>query len=507
MYNSIYPNINYHRHNFEQRQSSNFNAVNNPQVNNNEQQRQQPANQQTYPNGTKAAIDYNRGQINISQVLTDFKNTIVAINAPNEVRDEVYLYLNLVDRESKKQEPSRDIILANLKNASRISDTYIANSLNKPSNVVEGWIDALFLQKINLKSDPDEINPDFLLEFPKQAQEKIEANKLTQEQTITEEPLAESESDEVLDLAKIAEEQEQAEAQEQAEDIPPQRQEIRYENLEVESSLELTEQSESIDAPEIGFTPINVVDAKAKEIFSKVKQLPKTESGYTDALNMLNEALGLMENDDDVNGNIKAAIHMERGKIFDSYDYVDYALRDYFEATKANDLNLKANAFYKTGKIYDEFSEFSPALENYLSSVAYSGEADNYSGQTTVLSKIADLYAKQYDIERCSDFSSLALDAAQETNDDVLVANTHSNIAQNYQYLGENDKALDNYKDALALFSRTDESYEQMAYNYEQASIVMEKLGNSLKAAKLQEKALRYYQLAQQQQEPQEAAS
>ena len=319
----------------------------------------------------------------------------------------------------------------------------------------------------------------------------------------TEEPI----DDETVDLAKIADEQEQLEVQEQTEDAPIQRQEIRYENLEVESSLELTEQSESVETPEIGFTPINVVDAKAKEIFSRVKQLPKTESGYTDALNMLNEALGLMENYNDVNGNIKAAIHLERGKIFDSYDYVDYALRDYFEATKADDLNLKANAFYKTGKIYDEFSEFSPALENYLSSVAYSGEADNYSGQTTVLSKIADLYAKQYDIEKCSDFSSLALDAAQETNDDALVANTHSNIAQNYQYLGENDKALDNYKDALVIFSRSDESYEQMAYNYEQASIVMGKLGNSLKAAKLQAKALRYYQLAQQSEVPQEAVS
>ena len=35
------------------------------------------------------AIDYTKGQINISQVLTDFRSTILAINAPDEIKDEV----------------------------------------------------------------------------------------------------------------------------------------------------------------------------------------------------------------------------------------------------------------------------------------------------------------------------------------------------------------------------------------------------------------------------------
>ena len=108
-------------------------------------------NQNTFPNGTKVAIDYTKGQINISQVLTDFRSTIVAINAPEDVKDEVNLYLGLVEKESKKENPSKEIILANLKNASKVSDAYIASALKKPSDVVEKWIDTLFLQKINLK--------------------------------------------------------------------------------------------------------------------------------------------------------------------------------------------------------------------------------------------------------------------------------------------------------------------------------------------------------------------
>ena len=173
MYNSIYPvNINYTKRNQYQKNSDNYSDAQ-KNVDGNSQN-----NQNTFPNGAKVAIDYTKGQINISQVLTDFRSTILAINAPDDIKDEVNIYLSLVEKESKKENPSREIVVANLKNASRISDSYIANTLNKPSNVVEKWIDTLFLQKINLKANPNEINPDFQLEFPKSAQERIEAQKV-----------------------------------------------------------------------------------------------------------------------------------------------------------------------------------------------------------------------------------------------------------------------------------------------------------------------------------------
>ena len=139
MYNSIYPiNINYSN---QYRKASDKNSAAQNSKDN------QPQHQDSFPNGTKVAIDYTKGQINISQVLTDFRSTIVAINAPSDIQDEVSIYLNLVEKESHKENPSRDIIISNLRNASRISDDFIARSLNKPSKVVEGWIDALFLQK------------------------------------------------------------------------------------------------------------------------------------------------------------------------------------------------------------------------------------------------------------------------------------------------------------------------------------------------------------------------
>ena len=111
-------------------------------------------NQRQFPNGNKVQVDYTQNKVNIAQVVEDFKSTIAAINAPKEVADEVHLYLNLVVAESKKDSPSREIILSNLRNASKISDRFIEESLKKPSTVVEDWVNALFLQKVDLKSRP-----------------------------------------------------------------------------------------------------------------------------------------------------------------------------------------------------------------------------------------------------------------------------------------------------------------------------------------------------------------
>lgn len=505
MYNSIYPiNINYSKPKLRNNPQSGTPAQNS-QISYEENNKNN--NQNTFPNGAKVAIDYTKGQINISQVLTDFRSTILAINAPKEVQDEVSVYLGLVEKESLKEKPSREIIVSNLKNASKISDNYIANALNKPSNVVEKWIETLFLQKINLKSDPNEINPAFQLEFPAQAQERID--KAKEEQT-KEVPIDE----EIISQESEFIEEVQDEKNE----------EIKFENtpeetgtVVVDSSFEVISNSEVNDEDNVSiayekpiktpFAPLNETDKKARELFVQAKKMPQNNKGDIDAINLLNEALGVIQNKSEANENIRAAIHLERGKIFDNYDYVDYALRDYYEATKANDLNLKAQAFYKSGQIYDEFSEFSPALDNYLSSVAYSGEADNIPAQTHVLSKIASMYTRQYDIQNTDNFTDLALSTAQSTNNQELIAKTYSTSAQNYQYLGQNEKALDNYKNALHTFSRADESYEQMAYNYEQAAIVMEKLGNKAKAAKLQLKANQCYQKAQLQQSQLEEAS
>lgn len=111
-----------------------------------------------FPNGEKSAIDYTKRQINIIQVLTDFRNTANAIGAPDDIKEEVQSYLQLVESQAKKEVPNRQIIQSNLKSASKILDEYITNTLNKQSNVVENWVDALFMQHIDFKLPESEVD-------------------------------------------------------------------------------------------------------------------------------------------------------------------------------------------------------------------------------------------------------------------------------------------------------------------------------------------------------------
>ena len=488
MYNSIYPiNINYRKANPYQKQNAN-NASND--------------NNSGLPNNAAQGDVYtpSSNRINISQILMDFRNTILAINAPDDVQDEVNAYLNLVDKESKKENPSRDIIISNLKNASKVSDAFITSALGKPSTVVEGWITTIFRQDINLKSNPDEINPDFLLKFPEKPQQQ--ATPVSQEQIINQEQNE-------LDAIK---ETDTSINNDEIDSIPLQDSESPSNNTQiiVDSTIDTPEDTnifanQPTAAKATPFGAYNDDDERAKVLYFQAKRASSTQDGSQDALNMLNEALGYMS--DNSNSNIKAAIHFERGKIFDSFDYVDYALRDYYEATKADDLNLKANAFYKSGMIYDEFKEYDPALDNYLSSVAYSGEADNLSAQSRVLSKISEMYAKLYDVQNAHNYADLAIDAALDSENSSAIANTYSAIAQNYQHLGEDKNAIDNYKMALKEYHQSNESYDEMAYNYSQAAIVMRNLGNNAKAEKLQYRANQYYQKAQLQRDLLEQAS
>ena len=115
--------------------------------------------QRRFPNGNKVAIDYTKNSINISQILQDFRSTVAAINSPEDVKEEVELYLKLITKETQKSSPSKDIVLANLKNAAIT-----------PSRVVEDWVDALFLQQINLKPDPNDINEEFKVKIPEKKQ-------------------------------------------------------------------------------------------------------------------------------------------------------------------------------------------------------------------------------------------------------------------------------------------------------------------------------------------------
>ena len=177
MYNSLYPinvkpylvNRGFVKRKEDDEQSSNAKAQQQEALEQRRTENQTVTNQyprQQYPNGQRTAIDYSRSTVNIAQIVTDFKNTTAAIGAPDNIKAEVSAYLGLIEGESLKENPNGKIIHTNLKTASQVLDNYIAATLNKPSDVVEKWIDALFLQKVDFRSDPTAINPEFQVQLP-----------------------------------------------------------------------------------------------------------------------------------------------------------------------------------------------------------------------------------------------------------------------------------------------------------------------------------------------------
>lgn len=92
-------------------------------------------------------------QINIAQILKDFKNTAIAIGTPDDLNEIVDGYLGVVQKQVQSGKANPKLVKTTLNSAATVLDNYISETLNKDSKVVENWVDALFLQNIDFKYD------------------------------------------------------------------------------------------------------------------------------------------------------------------------------------------------------------------------------------------------------------------------------------------------------------------------------------------------------------------
>lgn len=413
------------------RRSSNPHATNPYDTNNSDGQN---GYRQEFPNGQKSAIDYSKSQVNIAQILTDFKNTALAIGSPPNILQEVEQYLGLAETESLKSEPDKKLIQSNLKNASNILDKFISVTLDKKSKVVENWVDALFLQQVNYKSDPTTINEDFLVKLPDK---------------------------ETGDMKPISQNL-----------VTPQQKEEVQEPVEQAPAVEEQQKPKAFYVPE---------DAEIKSSLIAGKRLAANDPKK--AKEILNAAMERAISIGDLNA--EGIAGFELGKIYDKEDNLPEALKHYNQAFRASgDNNLKAKALYAMAQIYDDVVYFEPAMEHYFAAISYAGEADNLKAQTLALSDIADMYADRYDIANTYKFYTEAKNIARETNDNKVMGATWARSADSLAVVDENVNALKDYKESSQFYAQTDSTLK-MAKNYEKAAEVMLKLGNTTKAKSL----------------------
>lgn len=449
MYNSIYPNyanayygINNRqitRKKDEDKNSQSSNAAeNNPQ----EERRNSSNNSQNthFPNGEKVAIDYTRRKIGIDQVLSDFRNTANAIGAPEDIKKEVDSYLSLIENQAQKESPSPQIIQSNLKNASQILDEYITKTLKKPSKVVENWVDALFLQQIDYKSE--------LLAGG--------AAQVVEEQTTEQTPV-----DEIVEEPETVQGEIVEEEPEIIEEQTPPKTQVRN----------------GVYVPE---------DPELRRMFIQAKKYAAIDNKEQALYSFQNT----MEYAEDI-GDIQtcAMINYEEGRLYDDFNQVEDALYCFHQATQqSEDNNIKARAHLSMGKIYDDYVNFEPAVNHYCAAVSFAGEADNLTLQTKALSDLAQMHTDRYDKKNAFMFMDMSSTIANETNNGKVKGLTFSRNAKMSEKLGEKVKALNMYGNSAESFHKIEDN-ENLAKNYRSAAQIMLQYGNSAKAKRLLSKA------------------
>ena len=379
--------------------------------------------------------------INIAQILKDFNNTAIAIGTPDDLKEEVDGYLELVEKQVKKDNPNTKLVKSNLKNASTILDGYISKTLDKDSNVVGNWVDALFMQDIDFSYDENDINPQFLVKFPQGSTDR--AKKVVAEEK-----------------AEIPQEE-----QTTAEEIPQ------------------TETVAKVHVPQ---------DKELKTLFIQSKKLASADDpqkaieSFEKALNRATE-VGDKET--------KSKIYYEIGKIYDDYDYPAQALKSFHESIQnTSDNNIKTRAHYSMAQIYDEVNQIEPALDHYYVSVAYGGESDNLAAQSTSMAKMGNIFSDMYD-DGAFEYLNTAKDLAYETDNSKVKGFVSSSLGRAYEKFGEPQEALKSYSDAVKNYTEAD-SPAKTAQNYLSAADIMIGFESKNKARGLLNKAKQHAQTA-----------
>ena len=424
----------------------------------------QPVQQQSAPRPQQPARS---NKVNIAQILKDFRNTIKAIATPPEIEEQVAQYLQTVEQLVREPQPQVNMIQSNLKIAASLLDKYISETLNKDSKVVQNWLDALFLQRINYSYNEEEINPNFLVKFPDQ-QEKKAAPQQPQQQVQQEEqavPQAE-----VTQPAPIQE--------------APQNEVLEIEPEELSLEEEFTQAKATISKkPNINIIP---QDTSLKSLFVEAKKQAFSNNPQR-AMQIFKEAFTRASELKDTE--TQSRICLEIGKIYDDNDHFVQALNSYNKSLQyTTDVNVKSRAHFSMAQIYDDVNEVGPALDHYLTSISYAGKSDDLIGQSDSLTKMANIFTDKYD-ENAFEYYDVARKLIEQTTDSSMKGYVLSNTADACVQFKKGDKALKYYAEAVKNYEKSN-SVEEIAQNYKSAAQLMIDFNSPNKAKSLLKKAL-----------------
>lgn len=439
-------------------------------------------------------------RVNIAQIIKDFRGTYAAIGTPQCLVDEVEEYLEKVIEHTKGDAPSINFVQTNLQNAAVIIDKYISETLDKDSKVVQNWLDALFLQRINYSYNDGEINQEFLVKFPEGENAPQQPDSVVKDRPQkTEEPIQEvSESQDVIpDYEPIEEYKPVQQPVNQTVPIQhaqmPQPMTARNHSPEVERVVRqhpqrVRPQTVSRPLPVRKKPQITIIpeDNELKALFVQAKKQAYSNNPAK-AMNIFQKALKRAEAIND--SETQSKICFEMGKIYDDNNYLVQALSNYNKSlSDTTDTSIKTKAHYSMAKIYDDVNQVESAINHYLTSVSYAGQEDNLSSQSKSLTNIANIFTDRYDQDAFIYYDEANVLISQ-TDDSEMKGYVSSNTAGAYNKFNKPDKALKCYANAVKSYSDAQVD-NNVAENYYAAGELMYDLKNPAKAKILLRKAL-----------------
>ncbi|MBR2429885.1 tetratricopeptide repeat protein [bacterium] len=423
--------------------------------------------QDTQVSSKQPSTPQRSNKVNIAQILKDFRNTIKAIATPPDIVEEVNRYLQIVETQVREPKPQVNLIQSNLKIAASMLDKYISETLNKDSKVVQNWLDALFLQRINYNYDAEEINPTFSVRFPDEspkAEVPVEENKREEQQEeVPKEELSIQSNDEINNFK---------------------------EEIEIEEYIPQSVEEEFIQAEKIISHKPNITiipqDTRLKSLFVEAKKQAFSNNPQK-AMAIFKEAFNRASELKDTE--TQSRICLEIGKIYDDNDFVAQALNSYYKSLQyTTDTDVKSRAHYSMAQIYDDVNEVEQALNHYFTSISYAGNSNDLIGQSDSLTRVANIFTDKYN-EEAFEYYDIARKLIEQTADNNMKGYVLSNTADACVQFRKNDKALKYYAEAVKNYEKTN-AIEEIAQNYKSAAELMIQFNSPNKAKSLLKKAM-----------------
>lgn len=489
---------------------------------------------------TSANAPKNSHNINISQILVDFRNTIASIGATPEVEQKVNEYISMVETEAAKETPRKETIVTYLKTASKLLDEYISQTLKKPSSVVQDWIDAFLLQEVDYKADAQkavisasaqlesEMDPQMKKQLEAQAQAQFNDNSTSavanynnyQNQIHSKKNVQHSHTQSVPKQDDITPPQSQEEPVKpkksmkfatpdgkivQGDQIIGEKkadgktiiytpEEAAQKTLETQDApIENPNPPQQVNLPRIQQKTEPEESAISKNtliqsFYEKAKKL--LENGDSQqALDSYKKTLNYAKKTNDKQA--QAYIIQGIGESYDDLNNLARAAKCYNKVTRmTKDTSLKATGHNSLGEVYDEAGNFDLAMDHYFESLALNGEVDNTSSQAQTLNNIGKMKTSQYMSKEAIDFYKLALEMAKQKEPDIAtMGSVLNNTADAFKMLNKPQSALKYYQKSLVCAGKVDDK-KTSAEAYEKAGDLMRDMNKTQKAQSLYKKAM-----------------